>query len=383
MVDAKVAKVANKYSCETCNYHTSNNYDYNKHLLTAKHKMFTNVDANVDDISQKNAKAYVCDCGKGYNYRQSLYVHKKRCDFTPPVLENTVVDGDTNKFANDMKELVMLLITSQVRTQESNARTQESNARTQESNARTQESQNNNIKLLIENQEKMTASHQGALINVIKALPASGDTHTNSHNNSNNTLNFYLTQTCKNAESIHDFTDRFVERSSEFFNNNYRSIAEDQTNFASGIMDIFWKCMEEKPQIEKFIQTTDVKNGVLYVKEKKKDEQRQLCGEAEFVKYIDGFEKAGLNIGHEMTKVLLPMKMRFVETLTAECGSPPDEDDFDNDEDYENALHKFKERVGDMKQRLSRQTYNATTVFDQKPQREGILIKTKRIKESE
>jgi hypothetical protein len=135
--------------------------------------MFTHVDANVDDKSQNSSKAYVCDCGKEYKYRQSLYVHKKRCDFTPPVLENSVVepndilqdppaDGDMNKFASDMKELVMLLITSQ----------------------------NNNIKLLIENQEKMTASHQGALINVIKALPASGDTHTNSHNN-NNTLNFY------------------------------------------------------------------------------------------------------------------------------------------------------------------------------------------------
>jgi len=318
--------------------------------------MFTHVDANVDDISQKNAKAYVCDCGKAYNYRQSLYVHKKKCDFTPPVLENIVVDpaaeGDMNKFANDMKELVMLLITSQ----------------------------NNNIKLLIENQENVTASHQGALINVIKALPPTGDTHTNSHNN-NNTLNFYLTQTCKNAESIHDFTDRFVERSSEFFNNNYRSIADDQTNFASGVMDIFWKCMEEKPQIEKFIQTTDVKNGVLYVKEKKKDEQRQFVGEAEFVKHMDGFEKAGLNIGHEMTKVLLPMKMKFVETLTAECGSPPDEDDYEDDEEYENALNKFKERVIDMKQKLSRQTFNATTVFDRKPQRENILIKTKRMKE--
>ena len=364
----KMPKNAENYVCEDCSFKCSKLSNYNTHLLTAKHQMITNGNPNDNNKPPKNAKAYTCNCGNKYNFSSGLSRHKQKCDFTPPVLENSVVDGDTNKFANDMKELVMLLITSQ--------------ARTQESQARTQESQNNNIKLLIENQEKMTASHQGALINVIKALPASGDTHTNSHNN-NNTLNFYLTQTCKNAESIHDFTDRFVERSSEFFNNNYREIAADQTNFASGIMDIFWKCMEEKPQIEKFIQTTDVKNGVLYVKEKKKDEQRQLCGEAEFVKYMDGFEKAGLNIGHEMTKVLLPMKMRFVETLTAECGSPPDEDDFDNDEDYENALNKFKERVGDMKQRLSRQTYNATTVFDQKPQREGILIKTKRIKESE
>ena len=355
MFTNKTPKNSKKFICETCDFKCCNKQDYNRHLSTRKHEMFTHVDANVDDISQKNAKAYVCDCGKEYKYRQSMYVHKKKCDFTPPVLENIIVDpaaeGDMNKFANDMKELVMLLITSQ----------------------------NNNIKLLIENQENVTASHQGALINAMKTLPPMGNT-TNSHNN-NNTLNFYLTQTCKNAESIHDFTDRFVERSSEFFNNNYRSIADDQTNFAAGVMDIFWKCMEEKPQIEKFIQTTDVKNGVLYVKEKKKDEQRQFVGEAEFVKHMDGFEKAGLNIGHEMTKVLLPMKMKFVETLTAECGSPPDEDDYEDDEEYENALNKFKERVIDMKQKLSRQTFNATTLFDRKPQRENILIKTKRVKE--
>jgi hypothetical protein len=349
MVDAKGSEGSKKYTCENCNYHTSRLSQFNRHLLTAKHKMFTNVDANVDDRTQKSSKAYVCGCGKAYTYRQSLYVHKKKCNYTPPALENSVVDPKeiphlpTDPIAwGDMKELVMLLATTQATNQE------------------------NNTKLLA--------------TELVKALPPMGGTHTNSHNN-NNTLNFYLTQTCKNAESIHDFTDRFVERSSEFFNNNYRSIAEDQTNFASGIMDIFWKCMEEKPQIEKFIQTTDVKNGVLYVKEKKKNEQRQLCGEAEFVKYMDGFEKAGLNIGHEMNKVIFPMKMKFVETLTAECGSPPHEEDFDDEDEYENALHKFKERVGDMKQRLSRQTYNATTLFDKKPQREGILIKTKRMKE--
>ena len=372
MVDAKGSKGSKKYSCESCNYNTSRLSQIDRHLLTAKHNILTNTSILEPSSPKKMPKTFECECGKTYHHRQSLYNHKQKCDFTPPALENSVVEpiagGDMNKFAIDMKEIVMLLATTQ--------------ARSQESQARNQESQNNNIKLLIENQEKMTASQQGALIDVVKALPPMGGTHTNSHNN-NNTLNFYLTQTCKNAESIHDFTDRFVERSSEFFNNNYREIAEDQTNFASGIMDIFWKCMEEKPQIEKFIQTTDVKNGVLYVKEKKKNEQRQLCGEAEFVKHMDGFEKAGLNIGHEMNKVIFPMKMKFVETLTAECGSPPQEEDFDDEDEYENALHKFKERVGDMKQRLSRQTYNATTLFDKKPQREGILIKTKRMKEVE
>ena len=49
--------------------------------------------------------------------------------------------------------------------------------------------------------------------------------NTNSHNN---TLNFYLTNTCKDAESITDFTSRFCERIETFFNGNYKKIAHNQ-----------------------------------------------------------------------------------------------------------------------------------------------------------
>ena len=172
-----------------------------------------------------------------------------------------------------------------------------------------------------------------------------------------------------------------MERSAGFFKDNFRQIADNQTNFASGVYDIFWKCLEEKPQTEKFIQTTDVKNGVLYVKEKKKDEQRQLCGEAEFVKYMDGFEKAGLNLGHAMNKAFLPLQMEFVETMKAECGMPPNEEDFEDEDEYETARHKYKERVIEMKHKMCMQTHNATTIFDRKQQRDEILSKTRRAKE--
>ena len=143
MVDAKIPKNPQKHSCDSCNYHTSSKKDFNKHLLTAKHKMFTHVDENDNDKSQKIPKAYVCDCGKTYKYRQSLCVHKKKCDFTPPVLENSVVDppiagGDMNKFASDMKELVMLLATSQ----------------------------NNNIKMLIENQNYLTPQQEKMMAHI-------------------------------------------------------------------------------------------------------------------------------------------------------------------------------------------------------------------------
>ena len=129
----KTPKNAEKYICEQCNFKCFKQSDYNRHVMTAKHKHRTNVDVLEQDLHQKTPKPFVCVCGKAYNARNSLWYHKKKCNFTPPALENSIVDpsvagGDMNKFANDMKEIVMLLATSQ----------------------------NNNIKMLIENQEKVT-----------------------------------------------------------------------------------------------------------------------------------------------------------------------------------------------------------------------------------
>ena len=99
-----------------------------------------------------------------------------------------------------------------------------------------------------------------------------------------------------------------------------------------------------------------------------------------------GFEIANLLQNHQVDYLAVAYADEGVELRKKGIKLPimvmnPQEEDFHDEDEYENALHKFKERVGDMKQRLARQTYNATTLFDQKPQREGILIKTKRMKE--
>jgi hypothetical protein len=117
------------------------------------------------------------------------------------------------------------------------------------------------------------------------------------------------------------------------------------------------------------------------VKEKKKNEQRQLYGEAEFVKHIDGFEKAGINIEHAINKVFLPLKDEFTELMRLEYGNPPDEDNFEDEDEYEEELYKYKTRVMDLKRNMCLQTYNTSTVFDKKQIRDEILARTKRIKE--
>ena len=349
-------KNAEIYECIKCNFICSKHSNYNKHLLTAKHKFRTESNDLEQNSIQKMPPIFECECGKTYAARNSLWYHKKRCVVQDsPILENTFIDPE----AVDKRDIIIEeLMKSQLIMRETNDILKVDN-----------HEMKNLIMLLVEKYQE-NAPKMGNTTNT--------NTNTNSHNN---TLNFYLTHTCKDAESIHDFTERFVERSAGFFKDNFRQIADNQTNFASGVYDIFWKCLEEKPQTEKFIQTTDVKNGVLYVKEKKKDEQRQLCGEAEFVKYMDGFEKAGLNLGHAMNKAFLPLQMEFVETMKAECGMPPNEEDFEDEDEYETARHKYKERVIEMKHKMCMQTHNATTIFDRKQQRDEILSKTRRAKE--
>ena len=66
MTYKKAPKNAENFLCETCNFKCSKKSDYNRHLLTAKHKILTNTDA-------KNKKSslpeQVCPCGKVYKQR--------------------------------------------------------------------------------------------------------------------------------------------------------------------------------------------------------------------------------------------------------------------------------------------------------------------------
>jgi hypothetical protein len=351
----KTPKNPKIYNCEKCNFTSSNKKDYNKHLLTVKHINTTNPPNNTT-IQHINTPQHRCSCGRTYNHRASLFNHKKKCNGQQKTsLENTFVEVEDKrdkiivemmKDSLEMKNLLVMFVKNQQDV--------------------AQKQQENTVEIIT---------------GVMKSLPPMGNTTNTNTNSHNNTLNFYLTNTCKDAESIHDFTERFVARSIDFFKDNFRQVASNQVDLASSVYEIMNTCLNEKPQNEKFIQTTDVKNGILYVKEKKKNEQRQLYGEAEFVKHIDGFEKAGINIEHAINKVFLPLKDEFTELMRLEYGNPPDEDNFEDEDEFEEELYKYKTRVMELKRNMCLQTYNTSTVFDKKHIRDEILARTKRIKE--
>jgi|Laugrespbdmm15sd_2_1035082.scaffolds.fasta_scaffold00089_26 hypothetical protein len=376
MLTQKSPECNSKYKCESCNYKCSKNSDYNKHLSTDKHNRLISVNVNSHQVS----RTFDCACGKVYRQCAGLSRHKRTCkvhnneplnNIGQPGLLNSHIQTTKDNLIerlldeltveraekNDMKSMFMLMMEKYQEMQMQN--------------------QENTREIL-----KETARGNQDLVNkVIDVIPKMGNT--TNHNTTNNTLNFYLTNTCKDAESIHDFTDRYVKRCTDFFIENYRNIANKQICLATNVYNIMFTCLEENPQYMNFIQTTDIKNGVHYVKEKKKDENRQLYGEAEFIKYVDGFEKAGASIGHAINKSFFPLQLEFTRKLEQEIGKPPNEDDYDDEESYEDALDRYKSRKREASSSLQTNVCNTMSLFDSKTRKMDILKRTKRARDDD
>ena len=111
----KTPKNPKQYICEKCTFISSNKKDYNKHLTTAKHINTTNTTLN----TTKNTPQYICSCGKTYNYRASLYNHKKRCTYIDDMnngmqdeLQNNINEptGDATTVLLLLKQIQILIL---------------------------------------------------------------------------------------------------------------------------------------------------------------------------------------------------------------------------------------------------------------------------------
>ena len=76
MTYKKSAKNSFFFECELCDYNTCKKGDYCRHLQTQKHK---NNEILINGAL--TVKVFTCECGKKYKHNQSLYNHKKKCDF--------------------------------------------------------------------------------------------------------------------------------------------------------------------------------------------------------------------------------------------------------------------------------------------------------------
>ena len=207
-------KNAENFICEKCHFVCSKKSNYEKHLLTRKHK-------NDDKKEQKNAEQNVCICGKSFKYRQGLFVHRKTCiDYEKNVtndalvLENEInkkIDSTTDK---ELKELVKELI-----------------------------------------------KQNGELVKTINEIvPKIGNTNiTNNNNNNNFNLNVFLNEQCKDALNISDFIDSLKITLEDLLFSKTNGISR-------GITDVMIKGLKELDIHKRPIHCTDTKRDIMYIK---------------------------------------------------------------------------------------------------------------------
>ena len=72
----------NYFICETCDFKCCKKFNYDRHILSAKHIKATisNVSATKKEQNEQNEQKYCCEnCGKEYNDRSGLWRHEKNC----------------------------------------------------------------------------------------------------------------------------------------------------------------------------------------------------------------------------------------------------------------------------------------------------------------
>ena len=206
-------KIAKKYYCETCDYRCSKESDYNKHLMTRKHKK-SYCGVTMDDNDVKKNIEYECECGNIYKHRQGLWKHKKKCSIGQGKYNNKLPDFDIDK---DFL-----------------------------------------IKMLLKNQdviEKLT-----------EVMPHLGNnshnTNTNSLNTTNNQFNIqmFLNEHCKNAMNLTDFIQSLPITAETYDSTIENGLTKTMTN-------MLLNGLNELDIVDRPIHCTDVSRKTLYVKD--------------------------------------------------------------------------------------------------------------------
>jgi hypothetical protein len=236
MTNKKNPKTPIEYFCEECLFKCSNKKDYNRHILTAKHKILINTNKK----TPKTPK-YICEeCGKEYKHSSSLSQHKKKCHFvgTTPVSQTVlpeqqlIVNTIVQKTLEQQGDLIQTLIERDVKRSEE-------------------------LKEAEKKQEEMLS----LLKNISEKDLGSTVNNTNNTNTNNNTFNLsvFLNEECKDAMSIMDFVDSLEYRIS---NLDYIG----QQGYVEGVSKVILDGLNELEINKRPIHCTDTKRRSLYLK---------------------------------------------------------------------------------------------------------------------
>ena len=203
--------------CNNCDFKCRYKSDYNRHILTAKHTKTTKKATSGNNCKQP--ESYVCDCGRAYLHRASLYKHKKKCNddhklaenspppenrivhesiYSPPPPENRIVHEPINE-SMVIKCFQMMMETQAERDEARDKVLAEHVADQTAAQAAQAEA------------HAAAAAEQTRLL--IEAISLKGPQCITNHNNTTNNqfnLNVFLNEDCKDAYTLKEVMDSIV-----------------------------------------------------------------------------------------------------------------------------------------------------------------------------
>jgi hypothetical protein len=214
-VNNDLAICCKKYECKTCDYNSHRLNDYEKHIKTTKH-----INLQLADKSHINSQSplLVCNCGKDFKHRQSLWKHRQKCPTHLKTMPNN--------------ELIMFLLKENKEFKE----------------------------MIIEQSSKMLEQNDKLLEFASKptTINNNNNSNTNCHNKQFN-LQVFLNEKCKNAMSMSDFVS-----SLEIMTEDLEDMGK--LGYVQGISNIFMKGLKDLDETERPIHCTDKKRETLYIK---------------------------------------------------------------------------------------------------------------------
>ena len=228
------------YICETCDFITNNNKDFNRHVLRPKHAILTEMVTNDNEKPKKNSKKpmtcpeqfFNCGCGKKYKYPSGLSRHKKTCLFVPTLdyteeTSSIIATDSSNNNNNSLDHLTSAIVELITQTKE----------------------------IFVEQNKQ--------IVELVAKVGTVGNSLTmNNSNNTNNkfSLNFFLNETCKDALNISDFVKLVKYDVPELE-------MVGKLGYAEGISQIFLNSLKSIESNKRPIWCSDEKREVMHIKE--------------------------------------------------------------------------------------------------------------------
>lgn len=240
--------VAKEYTCKLCNYKTRNKNNFQKHLLTRKHENTTKYNEKLQNIAEQ----YICECGKSYPYRASLYNHRKKCTKSQEIQNSTNNDGENN--------IKMALSESEKATNKDLGKQPENNINQIDTN--NIDTNNIDYHSMIIRLIDQNAEFKNLLIKqqdqIGELIPKVGNNNTNIKQRFN--VNIFLNEQCKDAINMHDFIKQIEVSLDNLLTTRDKGLSE-------GISNVFIENMNKLSLYERPLHCTDLKRETLYIKD--------------------------------------------------------------------------------------------------------------------